>query len=324
MPVPDAFLTGGSGWVGGAVLQRLTADGRHVRALARSDRAAARVRDRGGEVVRGDLLQPGEWEQALQGCDTLFHIAGEVAMCDPGRLAVNLAGTRTVVDAAARAGVRRIVFTSSAATIGEKPGTVGSEATPHPGKYLSAYARSKHLAELTAFADAARLGIDLVAVNPSSVQGPGRTHGSARIFIGFLQGRLRWAVRTRMPLVFVDDTVAAHLAAAERGRPGERYLINGWSPTVAEVIALLGRVAGIERRVRYLPGWMFSAAATGVEALWRAARKEPPLCRAMAREVRHGHTFDSSKAERELGLRFTPPEEWLEATVEWYRKTGVV
>lgn len=322
--MPDVFLTGGSGWVGGAVLRRLVADGRHVRALARSDHAAEVVRAIGAEPIRGDLLRPGEWERRLEGCDTLFHIAGEVAMCDRARLEVNVAGTRTVIAAAGRAGVRRIVFTSSAATIGESRGVMASEATPHSGHDLSGYARSKRLAEEAAFRDAAALGIDLVSINPSSVQGPGRTHGSARIFIAYLAGRMRWAVQTRMPLVFVDDTVTAHLLAESRGRPGERYLINGWSPTVAEAVATLGRVAGVEHRVRYLPSWMFTTAATLVEASWRLVGKEPPLCRAMAREVSHGHHFDGSKAERDLGLRYTRPEEWLARTVEWYRASGVI
>lgn len=306
------------------MLRRLAADGRHVRALARSDRAAEMVRAIGAEPVRGDLLAPGDWEERLAGCGTLFHVAGEVAMCDPGRLEVNMAGTRRIVAAAGRAGVPRVVFTSSAATIGEAPGEVGTEATPPPAKYLSGYARSKHRAEQVAFADAAALGIDLVSVNPSSVQGPGRTHGSARIFIGFLNGKLRWAVRTRMPLVFVDDAVEAHLLAETRGVAGERYLVNGWSPTVAEAVGVLGALAGVEHRVRYLPAPVFTAAATAVEFAWRVVGKEPPLCREMAREVSHGHVFDSSKAERDLGLRFTPPEVWLARTVEWYRSSGVV
>lgn len=310
--------------MGGALLRRLVADGRQVRALARSDTAADRVAALGAEVVRGDLLVPGDWEDALAGCATVFHVAGEVAMCDRERLAVNLEGTRRVIAAAGRAGVGRIVFTSSAATIGEAHGAIGSEATPHPGVYLSDYARTKHHAETAAFADAAALGIDLVSVNPSSVQGPGRVHGSARIFIGFLSGRLRWAVRTRMPIVFVDDMVEAHLLAEQRGIPGERYLINGWSPTVAEAVALLGRIAGVDHRVRYLPPWLFMTAATLVEFAWKPLRKEPPLCRAMAREVAHGHVFDTTKSQRDLGLAYTPPEQWLARTITWYREQGVV
>lgn len=320
----DVFLTGGSGWVGGALLRRLVADGRRVRGLARSDTAAQRIADLGAEVVRGDLLAAGDWEDALAGCTTLYHVAGEVAMCDRDRLAVNVAGTRRVIAAAARAGVGRVVFTSSAATIGEPRGTVGSEATPHPGSYLSDYARTKHEAERTAFAEAARLGLDLVSVNPSSVQGPGRIHGSARIFIGFLSGRLRWAVRTRMPIVYVDDMVEAHVRAERHGRPGERYLVNGWSPSVEEAVSLLADIAGVTHRVRYLPAWLFMAAATAVELAWKPTRKEPPLCRAMAREVAHGHVFDASKSARDLGLVYTPPRDWLSRTVDWYREQGVV
>jgi dihydroflavonol-4-reductase len=306
------------------LLRRLVAEGRHVRALARSDEAAQVVAAAGAEPVPGDLLEPGDWMGRLAGCGTLFHAAGKVALCDPGRLAVNLSGTRAVVAAAARGGVGRVVYTSSAAVIGEARGSVGSEATQHLGRHLSAYARSKHEAEMAAFADAKALGLDLVAVNPSSVQGPGRTHGTARIFLGFLRGKLRWAVRTRLPLVFIDDTVTAHLLAERFGRPGERYLVNGWSPTIEEAVETLREVAGVDHRVRYLPGWALTVAATIVEKSWRAVGKRPPLCREMAREVRHGHAFDGSKAERELGLRYTPPEVWLAETVEWYRAQGLI
>jgi dihydroflavonol-4-reductase len=322
--VPDVFITGGSGFVGGAVLRGLVAEGRHVRALVRSEEAERVVAAAGAEAVRGDLLEPGDWAESLRGCSTVFHTAGEVAMCDPKRLEVNVAGTRTVIAAAGRAGVGRIVHTSSAATIGEARGAIGREDTEHRGHHQSAYARSKYEAERVAFADAAALGIDLVAVNPSSVQGPGRTHGTARLFIGFLNGKLRWAVHTRLPLVFVEDTVAAHLLAERVGVPGERYLVNGWSPTIEEAVELLRRVAGVDHRLRYLPAWMLTAAATVTEVLWRVVGKEPPLCRAMAREVKHGHVFDGSKAERNLGLRYTPPEEWLARTVEWYREQGLV
>lgn len=320
----DVFLTGGSGFLGGGILRRLIADGHRVRALARSDEAEAAVTAAGAAPVRGDLLVPGSWSDALSGCSMVFHVAGEVAMCEPSRLEVNVSGTRAVMEAAASVGVARVVFTSSAATIGEGRGEVGTEATPHPGVYLSAYARSKHEAELLAFAEGRRLGIEVVSVNPSSVQGPGRIHGSARIFIGYLQGRLRWAVRTRLPLVFIDDAAAAHVLAGERGAPGERYLISGWNPTVAEAVELLAAVGGVEHRVRYLPWWALTAGATTVEGLWRLARKVPPYCRAMAREVRHGHRFDGSRAERDLGLAYTSPEEWLAETVKWYRAQGVI
>jgi dihydroflavonol-4-reductase len=112
--------------------------------------------------------------------------------------------------------------------------------------------------------------------------------------------------------------------AEKVGVPGERYLVNGWSPPIEEAVEVLRRVAGVDHRLRYLPGWMLTGAATVTEVLWRAVGKEPALCRAMAREVRHAHVFDGSKAERDLGLRYTPPEEWLARTVAWYREQGLV
>jgi dihydroflavonol-4-reductase len=322
--VPDVFLTGGSGFLGGAVLRHLTGTGRHVLALARSDEAARVVAEAGAEPVRGDVREAGGWMDRFAGCETVFHVAGEVAMCDPSQLEVNVAGTALVIEAAARAGVRRVVHTSSAATIGEGRGQVGSEATTHSGDYLSPYARSKHRAELLAFSEGRRLGIEVVAVNPSSVQGPGRAHGSARLFIRFLRGRLRWAVRTRIPLVYLGDAVAAHALAERHGADGERYLATGWNPTVEEALALLATVGGVSHQVRFLPAWVMTVGASLVEALWRVSGRVPPVCRAMAREVRHGHAFDGSRAERDLDLRYTPPEAWLAETVQWYREQGLV
>ena len=277
----------------------------------------------GAEAVRGDLLQPGDWEKRLTGCISVFHVAGEVAMCDRTRLGSESGGNSPCGCGCGAAGVRRIVFTSSAATIGEAAGTVGAEATVHTGQYLSGYARSKHLAEQAAFSDAARLGIELVSVNPSSIQGPGRTHGTARIFLGYLRGKLRWAVRTRMPLVFVDDAVNVHLLAEDKGVPGS----GTW------------RAGGHRQSTRWSQPWLRSpvsndGCATHRDGCCRPRRHSPSSpfvpyasthrCAAMSREVRRGHVFDGSRAERELGLRYTAPEEWLAATVEWYREQGLI
>lgn len=322
--MPDAFVTGGSGFIGSALIHRLVGSGRRVRALARSESSAGLVAALGAEPVRGDLLEPGEWRERMRGCSTLFHVAGKVAMCDPARLRINVEGTRAAVGAAAAAGIGRVVHTSSAAAIGEPAGTVGTEATVPDGRWVSRYAESKWLAERAAFEDAARLGIDLVAVNPSSVQGPGRVHGSARLFIDFLGGRLRWAVRTRLPLVSIGDTVEAHLLAESRGTPGERYLVCGWNPTVEEAVSLLAIVGGVEHRVRYLPPWVLVPGAALAEAAARIVGRTPRYCRDMARSVRRGHRFDGSRAERDLGLRYTPPEVWLAETVDWYREQGVL
>ena len=168
---------------------------------------------------------------------------------------VNVGGTRAMVAAAAGAGVERIVYTSSAATLGERRGTVGHEGSEHRGSYVSAYERSKHRAEVAALEDADRLGVPLVAVNPSSVQGPGRTGGTARILLGYLTGRLRFAVDTRLSVVAIGDVVAAHLRAEDAASPGERYVVSGWTTTVSDAVSTLERVTGVTRRVRMLPAW---------------------------------------------------------------------
>lgn len=325
--MPDVFLTGGTGFIGGALLRRLVDGGREVRALVRSDDDAARLAALGAEAVRGDVLEPASYRQAMAGCRTVFHVAGLNAMClrDGDALdRVNVGGTRAVVEAAAGAGVERIVYTSSAATIGEPDGVVGTESTPHRGSYLTAYERSKHRAEQVAFEVAAGHAIDLVAVNPSSVQGPGRTGGTAKILIGYLRGRLRFAVDTRMSLVSIGDTVQAHLEAEMKGVPGERYLVSGWATTVPEAVAMLASITGVERRVRLVPPWVLSAAAGVTSGLFALLRKDAPLCPEMVRALHHGHTYDGSRIEHEWGFTYTPPEVWLAETVAWYRQEGVV
>ena len=323
--MPDVLVTGGTGFIGGALLRRLVSDGRDVRALVRNESGDRVVADLGAEPIRGDLRNLSSIARAVAGCRTVFHVAGinEICSSDVDQMhRVNVDGSRTIVAAAAAAGVERVVFTSSAAVIGEPPGVTASETTPFTGD-LSAYGRTKRLAEEVVFATALDAGIDVVAVNPASVQGPGRTGGTARILLGFLTGRLRYAVDTTLSLVYIDDCIEAHLLAEQRGVPGERYLVSGVTVTVPEALDLLARVSGVERNVRMVPVWLVSALAPAVSAAFRLVRRQPPLCSEMTRIMRHGAAYDGSRISRELGLSYTPPEKWLAATIEWYRELGL-
>jgi dihydroflavonol-4-reductase len=320
------LVTGGSGFVGGAVLARLVAQGREVRALTRSVSSAGALSRAGAQPVRGDIMDAASLARAMEGADVVYHLAGLNGFClpDPRELTrLNVEGTRRVVVAAADAGVRRVVHTSSAATIGEPAGAVATEATRHRGSFLSAYERSKYEAERVAFATATARGVPLVSVNPSSVQGPGRTGGTAKILIDALNGRLGAVVETRMSLVDVDDCARGHLLAEERGEPGQRYLLSGATLTVTEALALLGRITGTEPRPRVLPGRLAMAVAAGAEAFARIRRRRPPVCREMVRTMLHGHAYDGSRATRELGLVYTPLEESLRRTVDWYVSEGL-
>lgn len=321
------FLTGGSGLIGGALLDRLVARGDEVTALVRSDAAAAALTVRGARVVRGDVLDEGALAAGLRDSELVYHVAGINTFCptDPAALfAVNVRGAEAVVRAAAAAGARRIVLTSSASTLGEAHGTVGSEASPHRGSYMSVYERSKHEGEVAALAAARRLGIDLVAVNPSSVQGPGRAGGTGRILIAYLNGRLKAFVDTNLSLVDLRDTVEGHLLAAQRGVPGERYVLSGATLTSPEALDLVAGLTGINDRPRLLPPAAATAVATLVEGGFRAARRKPPFCREMVRTMLHGHRYDGSRATRELGLAYTPVRDTLAATVAWALEQGLI
>jgi dihydroflavonol-4-reductase len=325
--VTRVFVTGGSGVVGGALVDALRDRGDGVVALVRSASAADALERRGARIVQGDILDGEVLARGMEGCATLFHVAGQNSLCveDPSSmLRANIEGPAVAIRAAARAGVTRVVHTSSAATIGEPEGTVGREDTPHRGWFLSTYERSKTEGEKVALETGREEGIDVVSVNPSSVQGPGRAGGTARFLLAFLDGRLKLFVNTHISLVDIKDCSAGHLLAAERGTPGERYVLNGMTLTVAEAFSLAADVAGVERSPRLVPRRVATVAGTVVERAFRLVRRHPPVCREMVRTLLHGHRYDGSRAERELGLRYTDPRETIRRTVAWAHEAGLL
>jgi dihydroflavonol-4-reductase len=322
-----AFVTGGTGFLGGAIVERLLADGRSVKALARTDESAQALRNLGADPVRGDVLDTEALTPGMRGCDVVYHAAGVNALClrDPSRMfEVNVQGSRNVMDSAAAAGVRRIVYTSSAATLGEPRGTVGTETSPHRGSFLSSYERSKYEAEQAVLEAAHETETEVVCVNPASVQGPGRATGSAKLLLDYVNGRLKAIVDSTISLVDIADCTEGHLLAEVRGKPGERYVLCGATVTVREGIELLNRLAGIDTPVRSLPPAAATAAAVAVEALARLRGKTPRVCRDLVRTALHGHSYDGSRAVRELGLSYTPLEETIRRTVEWFVEQGLV
>jgi dihydroflavonol-4-reductase len=263
----------------------------------------------------------------MDGCASVFHVAGVNAMCqgDPRPMfRTNVDGSAEVIRSAHAAGVGRVVYTSSASAIGEPEGTVGREDSPHRGAYLSRYERSKHLAERTVMALAADLGVDVVAVNPSSVQGPGRTGGSARLLLEVVSGRLPVLVDTAISLVDIADCAEGHLLAEGGGARGERYVLSGATVTTREAVALIRRLWGRPRRVRWLPPALARAGGAAVGAAGRVLGRDVPVCPEAVRTLLHGHRYDGSRAELELGLRYTPLETTLERTLRWYAERGLI
>jgi dihydroflavonol-4-reductase len=286
------------------------------------------VSARSAVVARGDVLDsPARLAEAMAGCELVYHAAGINSHCpkDPERLLrVNVAGTENVVRAAAAAGAARVVFTSSASAIGEAEGTIGTEASPHRGSYLSLYDRSKHEGELVAFAAGAETGVPVIALNPSSVQGPPRRGGNGAIIIALLNGRLRAFVDTQVSVCDIRDVVAAHLLAATAGDPGERYILNGATITSDEALRIVSSLSGIEQKVAMIPPGVARGAATVLESAMKVAGRVSPVCRARVDTLLHGHRYDGSRASRELGVTYTPVEETFRRTIAWAVDEGLV
>jgi dihydroflavonol-4-reductase len=325
--VARVFVTGASGFIGGALATRLLSRGDDVVGLARSDEAARKVAALGAEVARGDLLDEDSIAEGMAGCDSAFHVAGMNSHCpsDPDMLLrVNVGGADAAVRAAAKAGIGRMVYTSSAASLGEPEGTVGTEDCAHHGSYLSVYDRSKHEGEQAVFAAAAETGVEVVAVNPSSVQGPPRTSGNGGIIIAYLNGKLPAFVDTQVSVVDVQDCVDGHLLAAERGKSGQRYVLNGATIPSTEALRIVSELSGVRDRVRMIPAPVARAAVAIVETAYRLRGKTPSVCRARVRTILHGHRYDGSRATRELGLEYTPVAETFARTIEWAVAEGLV
>lgn len=318
------LITGGSGVVGGAIIRHLVADGVQVHSLSRTPATDGLLAAIGSHPVRGDILDRRSLDAVLDGVDVVYHVAGVNQMClsdSTPMVTANVEGSLNVIRAARSAGVRRVVYTSSAAALGEARGVVGTETVPHRGWYLSEYERSKHLAELAVMAET---GIEIVSVNPSSVQGPGRATGTGKIILDLVRGKLPFLIDTRLSIVDIDDCARGHIAAASRGLPGERYILNSFSMTMPQAVEVLESALGRELPVRLLPGWMASVGGAAIEGVARLARRHPPVCREMVRTLRHGHTYDGSKAELRLGLSYTGAADLLGRLVAWFRSEGLI
>lgn len=311
--------------VGTAVVRHLVSAGHHVQALARSPESSAKLGELGASVVHGDLFDPEAVERLVEGADWVFHIAGVNELCprDPSWMwKVNVDATLGVLEASARAGVERLIHTSSAVTIGEASGSTGTETSRHRGHFLSEYERSKTVAERLVL-DTPR-DIDVVSVNPSSVQGPGRSTGTGALLLAAARGSLPMLVDSTISLVDIDDCARGHLLAAVHGKPGERYILSGAVISIRDAVRALNRLFSRTRRPWFINPAVVTAVAPFVDLGFRLAGKQSPLCAESARVLLSGHTYDGSKATRDLGLEYTLLEETLSRTLDWFRAEGLL
>jgi len=322
-------VTGGTGFVGAAVVRALLAAGASVRVLARPGSDRRLLQDLPVEIVPGDLADAASLAGALRGCRRLFHVAALYSLWAPDRrlfYQVNVEGTRRVLQAAAEAGVARVVYTSTVGALGiPADGRPGTEETPAClGDMAGDYKRSKFLAEELA-REFARRGLPVVIVNPSTPVGPGdlKPTPTGQMIVDFLRGRMWAYLDTGLNLVDVADVAAGHLLAAARGVIGERYILGGQNLTLHEIFRMLGKIAGV--RVPWLRLTANLVLPLACCAEWAADHLtgRPPLVAADAvRMARKRMFFDPGKAVRVLGLPQSPVEGALARAVAWFRAHG--
>jgi dihydroflavonol-4-reductase len=309
-------ITGGTGIVGGAILRHLLAEENEVRALVRQGRSLpANV-----EPVVGDVLDRDSLQRCFAGVDLIYHVAGVNKLCSRDLAAMfrtNVEGTRLVVGLAGNA---RLIHTSSAATLGEAEGEIGTEVTIPSGQWINAYAESKWLAENEVTAVAGRQ--EVVIVNPSSVQGPGRATGTGRILLALMAGRLRTLVETRISIVDIDDCARGHLLAATNGASGRRYVLNSFSMTMSEAVGLVERVIGRQLPVRWISPSVAKALGGIAGSIYRVIGKDAPICTESIRTILHGHVYDGTRATRELGLKYTSADDLFTRLFAWAKSEG--
>ena len=324
------LVTGATGFVGSAVARALVAAGEPVRALVRPRSARGLPDDLPVEPVVGDLAEPASLVRAVAGCTALFHVAADYRLWVPEPEAMyrtNVEGTRALLVAAAEAGGRRIVYTSSVATLGLRAdGSPADETTPSAlGDMIGHYKRSKFLAERAVRELVERHGLPAVIVNPSAPIGPrdARPTPTGRMVLEAARGRMPAYVDTGLNVVHVDDVAAGHLRAFERGRIGERYILGGDNLALGEILTVIARLVGRRPPRLRLPSGALMPVALLAEALARLRRSGEPLVTADGvRMAKKRMYFSSAKAERELGYRARPAEAALADALEWYRNRG--
>jgi dihydroflavonol-4-reductase len=324
------LVTGASGFVGSAVARALLGERRRVRVLLRpaSDRrniAGLDVDVRLGALEEGDALAA-----ALDGCGALYHVAADYRLWvrDPAPMyRANVDGTRHLMTAALAAGVERIVYTSSVATLGlTRDGHSADETTPSTLEdMIGPYKRSKFLAEEAVSALVRERGLPAIIVNPSTPIGPRdvKPTPTGRMIVEAASGRMPAFVDTGLNLVHVDDVAAGHLLAEERGRIGERYILGGENLTLAEILRRIAALVG-RRPPRFsvpIPAiWPIALAA---ETAGRLTGREPFVTLDGLRMARKKMFFTSAKAERDLGYEARPAAEGLADAVAWFRAAGM-
>ena len=323
------LVTGATGFVGSAVARALVARGAKVRLLVRAGSDRTNVGGLDATLHEGDIRDEASVLMAAQGARYLFHVAADYRLWAPDPEDIvrnNRAGTQAVMNAARVAGVDRIVYTSSVATLKPDEDGQSDETRPAtPQEAVGAYKRSKVVAERLVEAMAAE-GLPVVIVNPSTPIGPRdvKPTPTGRILVEAANGRMPAFVDSGLNLVHVDDVAQGHLLALEHGRIGERYVLGGQDVTLRAMLVEIARIVGRRPPTIGLPRWPLFPLAHANEALARLTGKNPFLTVDSLRMAAHDMYYSSAKAEAELGYRARPYPEALADAIAWFRAAGKI
>jgi len=323
------FVTGATGFVGSHVARVLAEQGAEMRLLLRAGSNPANIEGVNAERVIGDLRDPASIEKAMAGCEVVFHVAADYRLWvrDPEQMYhANVEGTKAILEAARKNGVRRVVYTSSVATMGfTGNGHPVDENFPVAlDNMIGPYKRSKFMAEQVAI-EAGRSGMDVVIVNPSTPVGERdiKPTPTGRIIVDFLKKKFPAYVDTGLNLVDVRECARGHVAALDKGRSGERYILGGENLSLKQILDKLGAITGLPSPKLEVPYVM--ALATGVVdevVTGRILGREPRVTIDAVRMGRKKMFVSSSKAERELGWKAGPVDNALGRAVDWFRQHG--
>lgn len=323
------LVTGASGFVGSAVARALIAKGATVRALARTSSPKQNLDTLGCEIVFGDMREPADMTRAMAGVGRVYHVAADYRLWarDPGEIVRNnLQGTEAVMRAALDAGVERVVYTSSVATLSLDRLPADETAPLSVDGAIGAYKKSKVAAERLVERMIAEEALPAVIVNPSTPIGPRdvRPTPTGRIIVEAATGRMPTFVDTGLNLVHVDDVAEGHLLAMDKGRIGERYILGGQDVLLRDMLAAIARLTGRKPPTVSLPRAPLYPLAWTAEAVARITGKEPFVTADALKMASHHMFFTSAKAERELGYTARPYGEALADALAWFRREGYV
>jgi dihydroflavonol-4-reductase len=324
-----AFVTGATGFVGSHVAQVLAEQGAELRLLVRASSDLRNIEGLRADRVVGDLRDPGTLGNALSGCDVVFHVAADYRLWirDPDQMyRANVEGTRALLEAARRAGVGRVVYTSSVATMGfSSNGHVADENSPVSlDEMIGHYKRSKFMAEQVAI-EAGKSGMNVVVVNPTTPVGERdvKPTPTGRIVVDFLKKKFPAYVDTGLNLVDVRECALGHVKAMEKGRTGERYILGGENLTLKQILDKLGAITGLPSPKVKVPYAVALAAGVVDEVVTgRIMGGEPRATIEAVRMSRKKMFVTSGKAERDLAWKEIPVESALRRAVEWFRSNG--